>query len=119
MSRRIARTKPLFWGLFAAGGTAAAFLLPVTFFVLFVAAPLGWTGPLAFHDVTETLGRTLARLVLFGLVTLCFFHAAHRLRYTLYDGLQLYHLERLIATVTYGSATLGTLLAGWVFWTMG
>ena len=65
------------------------------------------------------LGHPLARLFLLVLVTLCLFHWAHRFRYTLYDGLQLYHLNLLIATITYGIATLLTVAAAYLLWAFG
>ena len=41
---------------------------------------------------------------------------AHRFRFTLYDGLQLNHLYGLIAVLSYGGATVLTLIAAYVFW---
>ncbi|MGH2399043.1 MAG: hypothetical protein ACRDF6_04290, partial [bacterium] len=35
-------TEPLWWLLFAAGGTVAAFLLPAQVLLTGLAAPLGW-----------------------------------------------------------------------------
>ena len=49
---------------------------------------------------------------------LSFFHWAHRFRFTLYDGLQLYHLNQLIAVLTYGLATLMTAGAAYSLWTV-
>lgn len=109
--------EPGLWALFSAGGMLAALILPVLAFVLFIAGPLGWVEldaerlrPLATHPVT--------RAGLFVLVSLSLFHWAHRFRYTLYDGLQLYHLNRLIAVLTYGTAAVGTLASGWVLLTV-
>lgn len=106
--------EPVLWAMFSGGGMLAALLLPVPAALLWVAEPLGWIeldglAGLALHPLT--------RLFLFVFVTLAFFHWAHRFRYTLYDGLQLYHLEQLIATVTYGLATVLTLVAGYVLLT--
>ena len=39
------------------------------------------------------------------------FHWAHRFRFTLYDGLQLKHLEALIVVFCYGGAAVVTVLA--------
>lgn len=108
--------EPLLWALFSAGGTLAALALPALVGVLWLAAPLGWV-PAASHAELATLARApAARLFLFALLSLALFHWAHRFRYTLYDGLQLYHLNRLIAVCTYGAATLGTVLAAWLIW---
>lgn len=98
------RPEPFLWSLFAAGGMVAAMVLPALILVLWVAAPLGWLEPDPARLTTRLL-HPLGRATVFVVFTLCAFHAAHRLRYTLYDGLQLYHLSRPIAALTYGVAT--------------
>ncbi len=110
---------PLLWGLFSAGGTLAALVLPALVLVAFLAAPLGWLGPADFGAWMEVVGHPLIRLVLFGIVALSLHHAAHRLRYTLYDGLQLYHLDALITVLTYGIATALALTAAVLLWMVG
>jgi fumarate reductase subunit D len=103
--------EPMAWSLFAAGGTAAALLLPALFLVLFLAAPLGWgvgNDPGAWADPHGSAGM---RLLLAGLLPFLFFHAAHRLRYTLHDGLQLHHLDRPITLATYGVALVLSAIA--------
>jgi fumarate reductase subunit D len=108
--------EPLVWALFSGGGMLAALLLPAAFFVLFLAAPLG----LALEPSREALTRVVlhpaVRLGLFVLVALSLAHWAHRFRYTLYDGLQLYHLNALIALFTYGAAAVLTIAAAVVLW---
>ncbi len=114
--------EPLAWGLFAAGGTVAAFLLPAVAFVVLIALPLGWTGEGARGALgawADGAGHLLGRLALTVVLPLLFFHAAHRIRYTLYDGLQLHHLERLIAAATYGLATVMSGVALVVVWFLG
>lgn len=111
--------EPFLWALFSSGGMAAAMLLPALAFVLLLAAPLGWFGPESYEALLPVFRNPLVRLALFGLTTLCFFHAAHRFRFTLYDGMQLYHLNPLIAALTYGLATVATGVAAWVFWIVG
>ena len=44
------------------------------------------------------------------------FHWAHRFRFTLYDGLQIKHLNELINIFCYGGAVLGTVLAAYLVW---
>jgi fumarate reductase subunit D len=106
--------EPLLWAMFGAGGMAAALAMPAIFAVLFVAMPLGWVDPPAYADFRALAGHPLVRIAAFGLVSLCFFHWAHRFRYTLYDGLQLYHLNLVIAVLTYGAAITLTAVAGYV-----
>jgi fumarate reductase subunit D len=38
------------------------------------------------------------------------FHAAHRLRYTLHDGLQLKRLDKPIEVLCYGGALVGSVV---------
>jgi len=100
------RLEPLLWILFSAGGIVAAFLIPVHLFLQGIAFPLGWAKSPDY--------ATTAALVAHRLVPL--FHFAHRIRYTLYDGLQIKHLNEVIAACCYGSAVLGTLVAGFLLW---
>ena len=111
--------EPILWALFGGGGMMAALFLPVLLFVLLVAAPLGWIDILSFADLQALVRHPLVRIGLFGLAFLCFFHWAHRFRYTLYDGLQLSHLNELIAVLTYGLATALTVATGVVLWGVG
>jgi fumarate reductase subunit D len=46
------------------------------------------------------------------------FHWAHRFRYTLYDGLQLYHLTVFIAVLCYGAALGGSAIAAYTLWNL-
>ena len=94
-------------------------LLPAIVLLLWIAVPLGWVGEPSYPSLLALLGNPWARLFLLVLVTLCLFHWAHRFRYTLYDGLQLYHLNLLIATITYGIATLLTVIAAYLLWAFG
>jgi fumarate reductase subunit D len=111
--------EPLLWALFTGGGTIAALFLPALAFVLWVAAPLGWLETVPYPELRDLVGHPLVRLFLFALVTLSLFHWAHRFRYTLYDGLQLYHLNKLIAILTYGVASALTAVAGYTLLTLG
>lgn len=105
--------EPLLWSLFSGGGMLAAFTLPAIVFLFWVATPLGWVD-VTYARVAGLALHPIGRLCIFALVTLSLFHWAHRFRYTLYDGLQLYHLNRLIAVLTYGLATAATVVAGYL-----
>ena len=102
---------PFWWALFGAGGVLAAFCIPVLLFVNGLAVPLGLIEVPAYEDALALVQHPLTRLFLFGLITLSMFHWAHRFRFTLYDGLQLKHLEALIVVFCYGGATVVTILA--------
>jgi fumarate reductase subunit D len=45
---------------------------------------------------------------------LSLFHGAHRFRYTLYDGLQIKHLNEVINVLCYGGAIAGSVWAAYV-----
>jgi fumarate reductase subunit D len=108
--------EPALWLLFSAGGMLAALVLPVLAVLLWVAPALGWVA-MPSADRLAALGNGApGRLFLSGLIVLGMFHWAHRFRYTLYDGLQLYHLNQLIAVLTYGVATAVSLVAAVVVW---
>jgi fumarate reductase subunit D len=105
---------PILWLVFSAGGTVASLLFPIHVFLTGLAFPLGWLdapGYQAFHGLVS---NPVVRLYLFVLISLPLFHWAHRFRYTLYDGFQLYHLYVFIAVLCYGTATVGTLVAAYV-----
>jgi len=108
--------EPFWWALFGAGGTCAAFFIPVLLLLNGIAIPLGWIEPPAFEHMFGLVTHPLTRLFLFVVISLSFFHWAHRFRFTLYDGLQLKHLNHLIAVLTYGSAIVGTLIAAFTLW---
>ena len=112
------RLEPLLWMLFSAGGVVAAFLIPVHLFLWGVAFPLGWLRALGYLSTMALLAHPLVRIYLFVLCSVPLFHAAHRFRYTLYDGLQIKHLNEVINFSCYGGAVLGTALAGYLLWTI-
>ena len=56
----------------------------------------------------------VTRLVLLALCVLALFHAAHRLRYTLRDGLQLRRLRPLVDALCYGGALAGSAVAAYL-----
>ena len=118
MSGRRSR-EPFFWALFGAGGMLSALVLPAHVFLQWIAIPMGWVEAPAYGDLLDLVRHPLVRLYLFALVSLCLFHSGHRFRYTLYDGLQLHHLNTLIAVICYGGATAGTLLAAYTLWFFG
>jgi fumarate reductase subunit D len=102
--------------LFSAGGVVAAMLIPVHLFLFGVAFPLGWLEGPSYQSLLTLLRHPLTRLYLFVLCSLPLFHWAHRFRYTLYDGLQIKHLNEIINTFCYGGAILGTAVAGYLLW---
>lgn len=107
---------PFLWLLFSAGGTIAALLFPIHLLLTGLAFPLGWLAPPSYSSLHNLVQHPVTRLYLFVIISLPLFHWAHRFRYTLYDGLQLKHLTELIAFLCYGTALVGSVLAGYTLW---
>jgi fumarate reductase subunit D len=108
--------EPFLWSLFSAGGMIAALMVPVLLFLFGLAFPLGWIEAPDYWGLLELARRPLARLAIFAICSLSLFHGAHRFRFTLYDGLQIKHLNELIAIFCYGGALFGTALAAYILW---
>ena len=108
--------EPFLWSLFSAGGVVAAFLVPVHLFLFGLAFPLGWINAPGYESLLTLVRHPVVRLYLFLLCSLPLFHWAHRFKYTLYDGLQIKHINEVINTFCYGGAILGTVLAGYLLW---
>jgi fumarate reductase subunit D len=101
------------WLLFSAGGVASALVMPILALLFGVAFPLRWLTPPSYETVASFLHPVVARLALFAVCTLGLLHWAHRFRYTLYDGLQVKHLNGLINSVCYGGAIIGSVLTAY------
>jgi len=99
--------KPVVWGLFAAGGTVAAFLMPALVALTLLAA-LGHAPAILSYDRLHALAAHWAgKAALFGVVFLALWHSAHRLRITLHDfGVR---CDTLVAVSVYLAAAAGTL----------
>jgi len=108
--------EPVLWLLFSAGGVVSALLVPSLVLLLGVVFPLGWLAPPSHEHVFRILSHPLTRLALFGVCVLSLFHAAHRFRFTLYDGLQIKHLNELIAIFCYGGAIALSIWTAYVMW---
>ena len=104
--------KPFVWSLFAGGGLAAALLAPVMIVLTGLAVPLGLMGEeaLAFDRMSAFVGNPIVKSILFAVLCLLLWHAAHRLRMTAHDlGIG---GGRAAAVLFYSLATLGSIGAG-------
>jgi fumarate reductase subunit D len=101
------------------GGVISALFMPVLLFVCGLAFPLGWLQAPGYDQVLTLVRNPLAKMILFLICSLPLFHWAHRFRFTLYDGLQIKHLNEIINVFCYGGAIAGTVAAGWLLWTLG
>jgi fumarate reductase subunit D len=107
------------WFMFAQGGVLAAVLIPVHILVQGILGPLGIVTVVDRHYDTwiSILGNPIVKLYLLVLISLPFFHFAHRLRYLLVD-LGVPAAKSLVAQVVfYGGAVVVTLLAIYVLLT--
>jgi fumarate reductase subunit D len=111
----VRRTEPLWWLLFAAGGSVAALLIPVLILLTGIAAPLGWfPAAFAYDRVRALVLHPLVRLGFFAVAALAFCHWGHRFRYTLAEGLALKRAWLPVAVACYAAAIAGTIWAGFV-----
>jgi fumarate reductase subunit D len=110
--------EPFLWLLFSAGGVLAALFLPAFILLFGVVFPLGWLQAPAQSDLLAVVRHPLTRVALFGLCLLALVHSAHRFRYTLYDGLQIKHLNEVVNTLCYGGAIVGAVAAAWLLLTL-
>ena len=108
--------EPFLWLLFSAGGVMSALFAPVLIVLFGLVFPLGWLTPPDYERMLAILGHPLARTAIVLVSSLSLFHWAHRFRYTLYDGLQIKHLNEAINSICYGGAILGTIAAVYLVW---
>jgi fumarate reductase subunit D len=108
--------EPFVWLLFSAGGVVAALLVPIHLFLFGLAFPLRWLNAPGYDAVLALVRGQIGRLYLLVLCILPLFHWAHRFRYTLYDGLQIKHLNELVMTFCYGGAIVGSAIAAYLIW---
>lgn len=114
MSKR--SNEPLLWLLFSAGGVVSAMLMPIHLFLFAIAFPLGWLDPPGDETLLALIRQPLVRVYLFVFCLFPLFHWAHRFRFTLYDGLQIKHLNEIINVFCYGGALVGTVTAAYLLW---
>jgi fumarate reductase subunit D len=110
--------EPFLWMLFSAGGVVSAMFMPIHLLLFGLAFPLGWLDAPGHVKMLELLRHPLTRGYLLVFCALPLFHWAHRFRFTLYDGLQIKHLNELINVFCYGGATLGTVIAAYLLWSI-
>ena len=87
-------------------------MLALLFGLLF---PLGWLRRLTMRSCSLWgIPADPAGLFVFCLLSLI--HAAHRFRYTLYNKLQIKHLDEVINLLCYGGAIALSFVAAWRLW---
>jgi fumarate reductase subunit D len=118
-SRKIALPHLFWWFMFANGGGVAALFIPVHVLVQGILGPLGIVTVVDRHYDTwySILSNPIVKLYLLVLISLPFFHFAHRLRYLLVDfGV---HAAKGVPAqvIFYGAAVAVTLVTIWVLLT--
>ncbi len=101
--------KPLVWSLFAGGGTLAALVIPALVIVTLSAGYGHVPAALDYQTMQAFAANWIGKLMLFGVVALSLWHAAHRMRTALH-GLGL-RADKLVAKVVYTVAALGSIFA--------
>ena len=104
--------KAFVWALFAAGGTLTAFVFPVLI-ALFLLVSLGMVPEnITQQGIQVFSGNWMGKLVLFGVVVLSLWHAAHRLRVVCHDfGIR---NDSWVARILYFLAMAGTFVMAYL-----
>ncbi len=107
------------WFMFSQGGVIAALLIPVHILVQGILGPLGIVPVVDRHYDTwiGILGNPIVKLYLLVLISLPFFHFAHRLRYLLVDLGVPAARSTVAQVIFYGGAILVTVVAIYVLLT--
>lgn len=99
--------KPIIWGVFAAGGTATAFVVPALVVVTLLAALGHAPQGLSYATMHAFAAHWFGKLVIFGVMFLSLWSSAHRLRITFYDfGVR---ADAAVATLVYLGAAAGSV----------
>jgi fumarate reductase subunit D len=99
--------EPLWWGPFSAGMMIGALFVPALIVITGLLLPLRAANA---DRVQKLIDNPLTRLLLFVVISLSFFHWAHRFRYILFD-LGLKSGRPAVAAACYGAAIIGSVLA--------
>jgi fumarate reductase subunit D len=112
--------EPIFWSLFGAGGMLAALIGPALVFITGIAVPLGLVfapDTMSYAHMMALAQSWLGKCILFAIVALFLWHAAHRIAILLHDfGV---HAVAVVKVFCYGGALLGTVLAGYALLAIG
>ena len=111
---------PIFWSLFGAGGVLSALLAPVLVYVTGIGVPTGAGLPpdaLAYSRVLAFAQNLGGKALLFVVIALFLWHAAHRIYHCLHDfGV---HPGLPTKLLLYGSALAGTAAAAVLLLALG
>lgn len=111
------KTEPFWWGMFSLGGVIAALLVPIHIFLDGLAVPLGLIDAnlLSYERMQALLANPFVKIYLFFLIVLPLYHAAHRIRFSLYElGIREFRLS--MDVLCYSGALIGTAVAIYILW---
>ena len=114
---KVNRTEPFWWGMFSMGGVIAALLVPIHIFIDGLAVPLGLLDGevLGYEQMRALVAHPLAKVYLFVLIVPPLYHAAHRIRFSLYElGIREFRLS--MDALCYGGALVGTGATAYILW---
>ncbi len=111
--------EPIFWSLFGAGGVVSAMVLPVLVLITGTLWPLGLMpeDALGYARMESFAGSLIGALALLVVISLTFWHAAHRIAHSAHD-LGMHRGLGVWKAVCYGAALLGTLWTAAVLTTL-
>jgi fumarate reductase subunit D len=108
--------KAVVWGLFAAGGTVAAFLFPALIALYLLVASGNVPEGLQYENIHAFASGLLGKAVLFVVISLALWHAAHRLRVVFHDfGVR---MDKTVARAVYLVAAIGTALTAYYLYAL-
>lgn len=110
--------EPVFWILFGAGGMLSALLAPILVLITGIITPVGLWMPreaLAYARVLGFAQHWAGKLLLFLVIALFLFHAAHRINHTLHD----LGLASAGRRTCHALALIGTLAAAYLLVAVG
>jgi fumarate reductase subunit D len=100
--------KSVVWGLFAAGGTVAAFLFPALIALFLLVATGKVPAGLEYDNIRGFAASLPGKFLLFIVISLALWHAAHRLRVVFHDfGVR---MDKTVARAVYLVAAIGTVM---------
>jgi fumarate reductase subunit D len=112
--------EPIFWSLFGAGGMLAALIGPALVFITGIAVPTGMVfapDTMSYANMLALAHNWVGKLVMFAVVALFLWHAAHRIAIVLHDfGV---HAVAAVRLCSYGGAFIGTVVAGYALLAVG
>jgi len=108
--------KAVVWGLFAAGGTVAAFLFPALIALFLLVAAGKTPAGLQYDNLHGFASGLPGKIILFIVISLALWHAAHRLRVVFHDfGVR---MDKTVARAVYLVAAIGTVMTAFYLYAL-